>query len=134
MSKGVFVIKTQTEADRLTALKGTTRYIGEQMYFGTRANKLQLDTPDYQWVPSSIPRPDDFHAWNFPGWQLHLQIKARDKRRRKQFAALRTEVQALSQPNKNKIQMAVMVEFLAEHPQFAKEKLGINIEGDELEP
>lgn len=55
------------------------------------------------------------------------------ERRRKTFAALKTEVQALSPADQNKLQMGVMVEFLAEHPQFAKNKLGINIEGDEPE-
>lgn len=53
-------------------------------------------------------------------------------RQRKKFNSLRTELEALSQSDQSKLRMAVMVEFLAEHPQFAKEKLGIDIEGDEL--
>ena len=134
MSRGAFVIATQGEADRLTTLKGVVRYVGEQMYFGVRANKPQLDTADYEWVPSSTIRPSDVHAWNFPGWQEHPQIKTRDKRRRKQFSVLEAEVNALLPTEREKLLVAVAVEYLAGHPQFAKEKLGINIEGDELEP
>jgi len=133
MSKGRFVIKTQEEADRRTASDGIERYIGEQVFFGTRTNKSALDNSDHEWIPSSIPRPSDFHAWDFPGWSEHAQIKSRDKRKRKKFVDLRTEIQSLDPADRSKLQMAVMVEFLASHPKFARDRLGIPLDGDEPE-
>jgi len=55
-------------------------------------------------------------------------------RQRKQFAALQSEVNALLPIEQSKLMLAVTVEFLAERPQFAKDTLGINIEGDEPKP
>ncbi len=101
----------------------------EAEYGGTTEENTQAEFDDLRWEDSR-PKPTWSQieaAWATIGPSFL-------PRRRKQFQPLLTELKSLSPLDRNKIQMAVMVEFLAEHPQFAKEKLGINIEGDELEP
>jgi len=143
MSRGAFVILTQDEADQRTLSDGIQRYIGEQVHAGTRTDKPDLndDPVNYEWVPGSIlvgndwqdnKRPDKYHAWNFPDWQPHAQIKARDKRKPRPLSAIVADIQGLSTADDTKLDLAIKAEFLRSHPRFAR-KLNIPIDGDEPE-
>lgn len=50
-------------------------------------------------------------------------------RSKKSLGQLRTEIEALSNADRNKLVAAVLGEFLRDHPRFA-ERLGISLSGD----